>query len=408
MRLYDKIYIKYIIKAVYDLMITNLLVNAFIKNNNDIQNDKVRNSYGTLSGVVGIIINVFLSLAKIAVGFLSGSISIAADGFNNLSDAASSVITLVGFKMSDKPADKDHPYGHQRMEYIAGFVIAVIILILGFELVKSSIGSIINPQKYRFNIYMIIILSVSVILKLWMFFFNRKLSRKINSKTIEATSVDSRNDVFTTLGVLLAVFVGQFTNIPLDGIMGALVGIFILISGINLIRETADPLLGTIPEKELTNMVVGKVLSYDGIIGTHDLMIHSYGPNKYFASVHAEVDAKEDITKSHDIVDNIERYFAENTNINLTIHMDPVSVGDAEVEVLKAKVSEILQEINADLTFHDFRLVKGVTHSNIIFDVAVPFECKMTNEEIKNSIEEKVKAYDSRLFCVLTFDKIYT
>lgn len=382
---------------------TKLLEKLFINKNKK----NIREQYGVLSGIVGIIVNILLSFLKITIGSLSGSISISADGLNNLSDAASSIITLIGFKISSKPADKDHPFGHQRVEYITGLIVSFLIIIIGFELIKSSVDKIINPSYVEFSWVLIVVLCLSVFLKLWLMLFNKELNKSISSPALDATAADSRNDVLTTLAVLLALIIGFFTKLNLDGYMGVLVGGFIIFSGIGLVKETISPLLGEATDIEMVNKIAEKIKSYDGILGIHDLMIHSYGAEKYYACVHAEVDAKEDILKSHDLIDNIERDIKQNDGIDLVIHMDPIITDDAETNKAKSIIREIIDEMGDNIDFHDFRMVKGTTHSNLIFDVLVPYDYKMPDKELCDFIQQKVTEIDPSYFTVISVDKSY-
>ncbi len=380
---------------------TSLLIKLFIKNADN------REKYGVLSGIVGILVNLILSIMKIGIGLLSGSISISADGLNNFSDAATSVITLIGFKLSSKPADKDHPFGHQRIEYITGLIVSFVIILIGFELIKSSVGKIINPTAVEFGIIPVIILVISIFMKLWLMIFNKKINKQISSPALEATAADCRNDVITTFAVLLALCLGKFLQIDLDGYMGVLVGGFIIFSGIGLVKETVSPLLGEATDLETERKIAEKIKSYDGILGIHDLVVHSYGAEKYYACVHAEVDAKEDILKSHDLVDNIERDMKNSLGIDLVIHMDPIVTDDEETNKAKELVRAIINELSDGIDFHDFRMVKGTTHSNLIFDVVVPYDYKMKDEKLCDYIQEKIKEIYPDYFTVISVDKSY-
>ena len=310
---------------------TDFLVKRFIKNSTDVNDPAVRTAYGNLAGAVGIFCNVLLCAAKLAVGTLFGSISITADAVNNLSDASSSVITLVGFRLSAKPADDEHPYGHARIEYLAGLAVSVMILIIGVELARSSIGKILSPTAVEFSLVTVAVLLLSIGVKLWMAAFNKKVGRRIGSAALEATAMDSRNDVISTAAVLAASVVSGLTGLELDGWMGLGVALFILWSGVGILKETVDPLLGEAPSEELTDYIGKKVMSYDGVLGTHDLMVHDYGPGRRFASVHVEMAAENDVMQSHDVIDNIERDFQENDHISLIIHYDPILTGDDAV-----------------------------------------------------------------------------
>lgn len=302
----------------------NWLVKKFVHDYENVHDINVRASYGKLSGKVGIFCNAFLFAVKFIMGTISGSVSITADAVNNLSDAASSVISLIGFKMAEKPADEDHPYGHARYEYLSGLTVAVMIILIGFELFKTSFDKVLHPSTVDFSIALVIVLAVSILIKLWMALFNKSLGKKINSSALEATAADSRNDVISTSAVLAAAVISHFFKINLDGYMGIAVAVFILYSGIGLVKDTLDPLLGKAPEPELVDYIQKKILSYDGVLGTHDLMIHDYGPGRKFASVHVEMAAEGDVLKSHDVIDNIERDFLSKDNLNIIVHYDPM------------------------------------------------------------------------------------
>lgn len=384
---------------------TNLLVKWFIKDNQNIQNSKVRENYGKLGGIVGIIINCLLFAGKFLVGTLFQSVSIVADAVNNLSDAGSSVISLVSFKLSNKPADRKHPFGHARMEYIASLVVAFLILMLGFELVRSSVDKIFRPDAIRFSYITVAVLVISIFAKLWLYLFNRKLGKKIDSTVMQATAADSLSDVAATSGVLISTIVSPLLHFQLDGYMGVAVAVFIIISGINILRDTMDHLLGQAPDAAFIESVNSYIMKYDGILGTHDLMVHSYGPQRCFASVHAEVDAGEDILKSHDIIDNIERDIETDMGIHLVIHLDPIVTGDETVNELRDFTQKIVKKIDPVLSIHDFRVVIGNTHSNLIFDIVVPFEFSMGDDEIISAVKEKIAQRDQTLYAVITLDR---
>ncbi len=386
---------------------TDLLSRVFIKNCTDLKNPEVRSAYGRLSGWVGIICNVVLFAGKFICGVFAGSISIMADSFNNLSDAASSVISLLGFKMADKSADEEHPYGHARYEYLAGMIVAVMIAVIGIELFKTGIDKIINPSEVVFSAFSAAILIASIAVKLWMAVFNKKIGRMINSKTIEATSQDSRNDVITTAVVLLAAVISHFTDLQLDGVMGIAVAVFILYSSVGLIRETIDPLLGRAPDPELVEYIRNKILSYPGVLGTHDLMVHDYGPSRQFASVHVEMAAENDIIESHDVIDNIERDFLNNDNLNMIVHMDPIATKDSVVNELRCMISDIVESIDKRLSIHDLRVVRGTTHTNIIFDCVKPYDVKISDADLRNEIKRRTAQINSEYFCVITIDASY-
>ena len=386
---------------------TSLLIRLFVKNSDQVKNHKVRESYGKLAGIVGILCNALLSAAKIIAGWLFKSVSILADGVNNLSDATSSLVTLIGFKLSGRPADKEHPFGHARMEYVAGLVVAFFIVLVGFDLSKSSFDKIIHPEAADFRVISVVILGLSILLKLWMFFFNRKVGKIIDSTTLEATAADSRNDVLMTSAVLICAIVGKLTGFAmLDGIVGLGIAVFIIISGVKLVSETLSPLLGEAPNKELVTDILEKLRGYDGVLGVHDLMVHDYGPGRCFASVHVEMDAKNDILKSHDVCDNIERDF-QGEGISLVVHLDPIITDDEEINELKKLTAKLLASMGYGITMHDFRVVKGYTHTNLIFDIVVPFDCKLSDDDLKNTIQQMVQEQSEKLFTVINIDRNY-
>lgn len=386
---------------------TNLLVKCFIKNYEEITHPKVRESYGLLGGIVGIIANIFLCTIKIAIGLMNHSISILADGINNLSDAGSSIVSLIGFKLSSKPADEGHPYGHARIEYLSGLIVSFIILLLGLELIRSSFSKVLHPEPLSFNWTMVGILTLSILVKIWLSLFNRNLGKRIQSPTMIATATDSLNDVIATSAVLICVFIVKWTGINLDGYMGILVGIFIFFSGIHLVKETINPLLGESPSPELLTLFHDKLLSYPTIIGYHDLVLHSYGPNHYFASVHAEVPSDANLLECHDLIDNIEKDFAKELDINLVIHIDPIITNDEASNQLKEQVNSIVTLIDPRLSIHDFRLVIGPTHTNIIFDVLVPTSMKQNPQQLALQIDQEVKKINPNYFTVITVDTNY-
>lgn len=370
----------------------------------------MRTAYGNLAGAVGIVCNALLCAAKLLMGTLFGSISVTADAVNNLSDASSSIITLVGFKLSAKPADKEHPYGHARIEYLAGLAVSVLIIVIGFELARTSLDKILHPTPVAFSWLTVAVLAGSIGVKLWMAMFNRTIGRRIGSATLEATATDSRNDVISTAAVLAALVLGQATHLVLDGWMGLAVALFILYSGIGLIKETVDPLLGEAPSEELAQHIARKVLSYDGVLGTHDLMVHDYGPGRCFASVHVEMAAEKDVLESHDIIDNIERDFHDNDNIHLVIHYDPIQTGDRAVGTLRAWVEGQLKTISPQLSMHDFRTVRGPTNTNLIFDVVVPAGFALDDAALRARIQQLAQqknTQEMKYYTVVTVDHSY-
>ncbi len=382
-----------------------LLVKWFVRDYQDTENPTVRARYGKLAGTVGILSNILLFALKFLAGLLFNSISVMADAINNLSDAASSVITLIGFKLSGKPADAKHPYGHARMEYITGLVISFVILWLGVQMIQSSIDKILHPEDVPFRFLTVWVLVLSILIKLWLGVFNKKIGKRIHSTALAATATDSLNDVIATSVVLLSVIISGFTGWQLDGYMGVLVAIFILISGIRLIGETINPLLGMAPDQELVQQIADKINSYDGVLGIHDLAVHNYGPGKCFASVHVEVAASRDILESHDIIDNIERDFMKEMGIHLVIHLDPVVIDDERANTLRQKIIEIVAEIDPTLSIHDFRVVFGTTHTNLIFDIAASYAVSMKDEELVYTVSEKVRALEGNYYAVIVVDR---
>lgn len=382
------------------------LIRRFVPDWQQVQRTDVRERYGTLAAAVGILSNIFLCIIKGLIGLFSGSIAVTADAVNNLSDAGSSVITLLAFKIAGKPADKEHPYGHARMEYISGMAVSFIIILLGLELMGSSFEKILHPEEVGVSALTYLVLIVSIAVKLWQGMFNRNLGKRISSEALQATAADSLNDVFSTGAVLLSTLVYQFTAIPIDGWVGMLVAIFITVSGVKLIMETGSPLLGQAPDPQMVRELEEKITAYDGVIGIHDLQVHNYGPGRVFATVHAEVPANRDILVSHDIIDNIEREVGHEMNLNLVIHMDPVVTDDERLNQLHAQVQQIVVGIDSDLSMHDFRAVFGPTHTNLVFDVVVPPGFSLSDSELSRRIEQQVQTLGS-YFCVITVDHNY-
>lgn len=386
---------------------TKLITKIFLKNK-DANTPSGREYYGRIAGLVGIICNLLLSILKFVIGSIANSVSITADATNNISDAGSSIVTLVGFRLSEKPADEDHPYGHARIEYITGLIISFLILLVGFETLKGSFIKIINPEESVFRWVTVIVLVSSIIVKLWLSSFNKTLGKSINSKTLEATATDSRNDCISTAAVLFATLLDYFTEINLDGFIGVGVAILILISGISLVKETVGPLLGQAPSKEIFEMIESGILKYDNVLGVHDLMVHSYGPGSYFASAHIEMDAKINVLVCHDIMDTIERDFKNNHNIHLVVHLDPTVLDCEETNELKELVKDILYDIDPIITFHDFRVVVGETAKNVLFDVVVPPKYKYSDDELTVMIKDRIKtAGNGNLYAVILVDKSY-
>lgn len=386
-----------------------LLVKLFIKNYKNTSDPIVRGKYGTLSGIIGIISNILLCSIKIFIGFISSSISIMADGINNLTDAGTSIITLIGFKLSSAPADEDHPFGHERIENITGLIISFLIVIIGFTLGKESITKLINGgSTSEISLITIILMGISIIIKLWQAIFYRKMAKAINSDALIASSKDSLNDSLSTSVVILGLVIIKLTNFtPIDSILGIGLSIFILISGIKMIIETINPLIGVMPTQEEIDQITEKILSYDGIIGIHDLVVHKYGNCTTFVTAHAEVPSDVDVVVSHDIIDNIERDFRNELNIDLTIHMDPVDNKNPKTLELKEKVNKIVKEINEKLSIHDFRVVYGDTHTNILFDVSMPINFSCTPKELREIITTEIKKINENYFVIIQIDQLY-
>ena len=382
-----------------------LLARVFIKNQEDVENPKVRQSYGVLCGTVGIVLNILLFAGKWLAGFLSGSIAITADAFNNLSDAGSSVLTLIGFHLSGQKPDQKHPFGHGRMEYISGLFVSVAILIMAVELIQSSVHKLIHPEAIEGSPLILAILMVSVCVKVYMAYYNKKIGKKINSAAMAATAADSMSDTIATSAVLFSTVISMAAGVNLDGWCGLLVGVFILYSGVQALKDTVDPLLGQAPDKALVEQIQSLVTSYPVVQGIHDMMIHDYGPGRRIVSLHAEVDAKGDILKIHDEIDNIERKLRETLNCHATIHMDPVEADNEEVRKLRLQTAKLIAGMELNLSIHDFRVVKGETHTNLIFDVVVPFECPLKDSEVIEKIEEGIQQYPGNYYAVIQIDR---
>lgn len=378
-----------------------------IEKGGSLKDERVRSAYGKAASMVGIGCNVLLFAGKLVVGTLSGSVAITADAVNNLSDASSSIVSLLGFKLADRPADAEHPYGHGRYEYLSGLMVAVMILVIGVELLKSSFEKILSPTPVLFSWATVLVLAASIAVKLWMAMFNRKIGRKIDSQTLMATADDSRNDVISTGAVLLATLIAHFTGLTLDGYMGLAVAAFILVSGFGLVRDTIDPMLGSAPSREEVEQIRKKIMTYPGVLGTHDLMVHDYGPGRKFASVHVEMAASEDPLVSHDIIDNIERDFLHEQKLHLVVHYDPVVTDDPRVPVMRAFIAELAAAIHPQMTIHDLRMVPGNTHTNVVFDCVVPYELKIPEEEIRRRISEGVSAQYPNYYCVITTERSF-
>ena len=385
----------------------NFLFKTFIPNWENTEDPAVRDRYGRLAGFVGILSNALLCIMKIAAGIFSGSIAILADGINNLADSASSIITLAGFKLASIPGDEKHPYGHARYEYVAGLIVSFLIMLVGFELLKSSASKILHPQPLTFSWTVAAVLVLSILMKLWQAAFNRAAGRRIGSLTLTATAADSRNDVLATSGVLISLLVGHFAQVNLDGWIGLAVALFIIWSGIGLIRDTISPLLGEAPDWELVKQIERIAMSCDGVLGLHDLEVHNYGPRKTFASIHVEVDAAVDVMCSHDLVDHIEKRVRDTLHINITVHMDPVNVDDPHRQPLTKLIQEAVDAHPDFLSFHDLRTVTAESHTRVLFDVAVKPDCRLTEEEILRYFNQKLAEYDDTFCAAVEIDRNY-
>lgn len=382
-----------------------LLAKVFIKNRESTHSPQVRQAYGILCGAVGIFFNILLFTGKFFAGTISQSIAITADAFNNLSDAGSSIITLIGFKMAGQKPDSGHPFGHGRIEYLSGLAVSGIILIMAFELLKSSFDKLLHPQDISFSPIIVAILITSILVKCYMFLYNRTISKKIQSEAMMATAIDSLSDTLATTVVLITTMIAHFTGLRLDGICGILVGLFILYSGFASARDTLNPLLGQAPNPDFVKQINTIVLSYDNVIGIHDLIVHNYGPGRIMISLHAEVPAEGNILELHDMIDNIERTLQNKLCCDAVIHMDPVCINDPKVSSMKETIKGFLADIDGDLCLHDFRIVKGPTHTNIIFDIVVPYHFRLSDQTVCSQMEEKIKSLDPSYYAIINIDK---
>lgn len=382
-----------------------LLSKIFIKNQDTMSISKKRSAYGTLCCMVGIFLNIILFGIKFFAGSISKSIAITADAFNNLSDAGSSVITLAGIRLAGKKPDPKHPFGHGRMEYLSGLAVSVIIIIVGVELLRTSFDKIIHPDAVDTSLVAIIILIISILIKGYMFIYNRGIGKKIDSAGMKATAIDSIGDAAATTVVLISSVISYFTDLRIDGWCGILVSLFIIYAGFNSAKDTISPLLGSAPEEEFVSEIENMVMSYDKIVGIHDLIVHDYGPGRVMVSLHAEVDGKEDIFELHDIIDNIEQRLSADLGCMAVIHMDPIETDNEVTTAYKLKVLDVIGEINEKISIHDFRTVPGKTHTNLIFDAVIPYEIKQSDEEIKELISEKVSQKCENCFCVINIDR---
>lgn len=389
-------------------MISNLLVKSFIKDRDNTQDEYVRNKYGYLAGVVGILMNFLLFGFKLAIGILTSSIAVMADAFNNLSDMASSIVTIIGFKLSSVPPDEEHPFGHGRLEYISALVVAFMVMLVGVQFIKSSFERILNPVPIKFEIIPFIILFVSILIKIWLSRFNNFIGKKIDSSALKAAALDAMGDVVTSSCVVLSFLAAKFTSIPIDGYVGILVALLILYAGFSLVKDTINPLLGEAPDEELVNSIIDGLMSYDMVIGVHDLIIHNYGVGKSIASIHAEIPSDKDILDIHEIIDTAERELSEKLKIYLVIHMDPVNVQDEEIYETRQELEDMLKQNPYILSIHDFRIVGKGERKNLIFDVVVDpneLDRNVTKDEIKKNITKLVKEAHPCYGCIIGIDR---
>ena len=391
-------------------MLSKLLVNTFIKDKEKNTDDKVRTSYGILGGVIGILVNSTLFIIKLVIGLLVSSIAITADAFNNLSDALSSIITIAGFKMANKPADEEHPFGHGRIEYVSALIVAFLVMLVGFQFIQSSIKRIMNPSEVKFDLIPFILLLISITLKLWLSKFNKFVGNIINSAALKAASVDALGDVFTTTCVAISFLASRFTDFPIDGYFGALVALFIMYSGFSLVKETISPLLGQAPDPELVSNIKRMILSYDYIIGVHDLIIHNYGPGRCMASIHAEIPSDISVITIHEIIDLAEREISESLKILLVIHMDPICMINEENLEAYDEVNTIIMNHSIIKSMHDFRVVGEGETKNLIFDVVVQSNFSKTghkDDDLKTEIINTIKIKNPNYNCIITIDKSF-
>lgn len=386
----------------------SLLAKIFIKNNKDYSDSKVREQYGVLCGVVGIFLNILLSLGKCIFGLITSSVAMIADGLNNISDAASSVIQILGFKLSTKKPDTEHPFGHGRIEYISGLIISFLVLLMGFELFKKSIESIFHPQKPNISFTSIIVIIIAIIIKLYMLIYNNNIAKKINSVAMKTTSLDSFFDAISSSVVLISIILSQFTDLPVDGIAGFIVSLFILYGGFSSAKETIEPLLGTPASSEFVQEIENELKNHKIIIGMHDLIVHDYGPGRKMISLHAEVPGDKDIFELHDIIDNAEVEISQKFNCQVIIHMDPLDTKNERLNELKLIVKTECEKINSNLHCHDVRMVPGITHTNLIFDIVKPFDIKSSDEELKKTLSLAIKSHCNDVNCVITVDQPYS
>lgn len=384
---------------------TDFIFKLFVKNYKNTDKPEVRRACGSVVAMIGIVTNLFLGFIKLLAGILSGALSITADAVNNISDAGSQIVSLISFRISAKPADRDHPFGHARIEYVASMIVSFFVLLVGFELFRESFGKIFAPQSHNYSILVIVILVVSILLKVWLFVFGRRSAKKLKSDVIRATAADSLSDAGATLAVLVSALIAKFTGVNTDAYMGMAVAVIIFIAGIKILNDTKNSILGSAPDPEVVESIAALTGEYPEVVGIHDLVVHNYGPGNTIASFHAEVDGKVDVFITHDVIDTLEKRLYTELGVRATVHMDPIVTDDEKINELKARVKGALAEIDERLGMHDFRFVEGVTHSNLIFDVTVPFEMKESDEEIKRAVSLKISELDPNFFTVLTVDR---
>jgi len=386
--------------------LTELLCRLFVKDRENIKSPAVRRSYGTLASVVGIIVNIILALGKIATGLVFGAISLAGDGINNLSDAGSQIISLISFKMAAKPADRDHPFGHARIEYVASMIVSFFILLVGWNLFRESIDKIFDTERVTsFSWLMIAVLAVSVLFKLWLVLFNRKIANKIDSSVMRATAADSLSDAGASTAVLIAMLIFKFTGVDIDGYMGIAVAIVIFVAGIKILNDTKNSILGEAPSEEIVEGIKAIVAEFPDALGIHDMVVHSYGPGRFVANLHIEVDGSKDIFESHDMIDMIEKRLNGELGIQSNIHMDPIVVDDEEVNAMRAFTLERVRLVDGRLDIHDFRFVRGKTHTNLLFDISAPFELKLSDNELVDAVQDRVAEVEPTYFIVVNVDR---
>ena len=388
---------------------TELLCKLFVKDGDNIRSPEVRRAYGTLASVVGIIVNILLAAGKIAVGLLFGAISIAGDGINNLSDAGSQIISFISFKMAAKPADRDHPFGHARIEYVASMIVSFFVMLVGWNLFRESIEKIFDENQVTddSNIWLMVgVLAGSIIFKLWLVIFNRRIAKKIDSSVMKATAADSLSDAVASFAVLIAMLIFKFTGLDIDGYMGIAVAIVIFVAGIKILNDTKNSILGEAPSEDVVEGIRAIVGEFPEALGIHDMVVHSYGPGKFIANLHIEVEGSKDIFELHDMIDMIEKRLDSELGIRSNIHMDPIVTDDEEVNCMRDLARECVKQVSEELDIHDFRFVKGVTHTNLIFDICAPFELKMANSEIVEAVEAKIKEHDATYYTVTVVDRV--